>query len=76
MKMVGLWFVLFVISIFFLQPSLELLGLSQMVEISYHCCYRCSLMDNQIHYHRFYYTVILLPQIIHITATKIYNRYS
>jgi len=41
--------------------KLELLGLSQMVDFSYHCCHRCSVMDNQIHYHRFYYTVILLP---------------
>ena len=59
--MIGLWVVLFVISVFFLQPSLELLGLSQMVDFSYHCCHRCFVMDNQIHYHRLYYTVILLP---------------
>jgi len=61
MMMVGLWVVLFVISFFFLQPSLELLSLSQMVDFSYQCCHRYSVIDNRIHYHRLYYTVILLP---------------
>jgi hypothetical protein len=63
MMMVGLWVVLFVISFhfFFLQPSLELLSLSHMMDFSYHCCHRCSVIDNQIHYHSLHYTVILLP---------------
>ena len=41
-----------------------------MVHFPNRRCHRCSVACNHIHTHRCYYTVALLPRIIHITNVK------
>jgi hypothetical protein len=49
------------VSVFWVGPISQIVGLSRMVDFQYRHCHRRSATDYQIQAHRLYYTVALLP---------------